>query len=301
MRPLSAFRPRIALRVPGVPDPVIDMAVLDTCIDFCKRSLVVRRTLEPFKTKAGVREYEIDTANHQLLALITRIWRDSVPIDPLDEDGLTSPAAFTAVAGQQHAAPRVYTETEPGVLALYPVPDAVYTMTVRAASRPAQNATMVEDQLVNDWFEAITHGALARLFLMPNDAGEPRNPVAREVPRAELRSRTQSSHAASTQRLHPGARSGHSGANLMNTSDNQWHLDKKVPIALLLTMLLQFGGFMVMLGTIKAQGEDHERRISQLEAQKVSERLASLEAQVSDTKALLVRMEQKIDRIAERR
>jgi hypothetical protein len=79
-----------------------------------------------------------------------------------------------------------------------------------------------------------------------------------------------------------------------------WHLDKKVPIALLVALCLQFGGMAMYVSSLKFATDNNDRRISVLESQKVSERLASLESQVSDTKALLNRMDAKIDRINER-
>lgn len=85
-------------------------------------------------------------------------------------------------------------------------------------------------------------------------------------------------------------------ATHQNREVEQWHLDKKVPIALLTALLIQFGGMMMYVGTLKSQTEDNGRRITQLEGQKVSERLSSLEAQVGDTKALILRIEGKVDR-----
>jgi len=79
-----------------------------------------------------------------------------------------------------------------------------------------------------------------------------------------------------------------------------WHLDKKVPIVLILTLLGQFGYVMTIVGTIKTSGEENTRRIAALEAQRVSERLSSLEAQMLDAKALLVRMDGKMDRLSEK-
>lgn len=86
----------------------------------------------------------------------------------------------------------------------------------------------------------------------------------------------------------------------MNDNDS-WHRDKRVPLALIFTLVLQFAGIIAYVSRIEAQGADNERRISALEAQKISERLAALESRVGDAKALLLRVEAKIDRISERR
>jgi hypothetical protein len=82
--------------------------------------------------------------------------------------------------------------------------------------------------------------------------------------------------------------------------DNNWHLDKKVPIALIFVILAQFGSVLLYVGSIKSKGDDNERRITALEGQKVSERLSSLEAQMSDAKALLIRIDDKVTRAGER-
>lgn len=91
----------------------------------------------------------------------------------------------------------------------------------------------------------------------------------------------------------------------MNTEQKEpyqsWHLDKRVPIALILTLIMQFAGVVLYVSRIEAQGADNERRISALESQKISERLAALESQVGDVKAYLARMESKLDRIVERK
>jgi hypothetical protein len=78
--------------------------------------------------------------------------------------------------------------------------------------------------------------------------------------------------------------------------DNSWHLDKKVPIALLAALVVQFAGMMMFIGDVKATGTENTRRITAIESQKVSERLSSLEAKIDR----LGSIELKIDRLVER-
>lgn len=82
--------------------------------------------------------------------------------------------------------------------------------------------------------------------------------------------------------------------------DNRWHLDKKVPLALIFAMLVQFATAMYFIASVKAQGDENARRIATLEAQKVSERLAGLEAQVASTNSLLLRVDDTMRRLVER-
>ncbi len=82
--------------------------------------------------------------------------------------------------------------------------------------------------------------------------------------------------------------------------DNHWHLDKKVPLAMIFAMVVQFATAMYFIASVKAQGDESVRRISILESQKVSERLAGLEAQVTATNALLLRVDATMQRLIER-
>lgn len=78
--------------------------------------------------------------------------------------------------------------------------------------------------------------------------------------------------------------------------DNRWHLDKRVPIALIVTLLAQALAFGLWLGGIERAQREQERRLSLLEAQRISERLASVEAQLADVKALVLRIDARLER-----
>jgi hypothetical protein len=89
-----------------------------------------------------------------------------------------------------------------------------------------------------------------------------------------------------------------------NLSDN-WHLDKKVPIALILAILLQTAAFVWQIAEMKFRIDDHDRRLLIAEAVDtrrdkelagVGERLARLEEQSRMQVELLRRIEQKMDR-----
>lgn len=164
MTPLSAFRPLVAPRVaPWAADPQIDRAVLDACIEFCERSLVVRKMLDSFQTSVGKFEYDLYGPNQQSVCMVARLWSDSCDLTPLDDD--QAPAPFD----RRQAAPRAFSLPEPDALHLHPTPDGIFTINVRAALRPKRNAKQVEDRLFEDWSDAIMDGALSRLYAMPGE------------------------------------------------------------------------------------------------------------------------------------
>lgn len=164
MKALSVFRTRIAPRVPGASDDLIDQAVLDACIDFSTRSLVVKRMMDPFLTKAGVLEYELDAGVVQ----VVRAWCNGRELQPLHEDEPDATAFRASVTGvvRTFGTPRCFVQTDPGVIGLSPTPDSVYSIDLRVALKPLRAATQVEDQLFEDWCPAIVDGALARLYEM---------------------------------------------------------------------------------------------------------------------------------------
>lgn len=174
MTPLSAFRPRIAPRVLTALDPTIDQAVLDTCIDFCEQTLIVKATLDSFSTVAATREYDLDaTSVMENVCRVMRVWCSETELGATAEDDVNSPFAYVdAITGSTNSRsmPRCYTETSPGVLGLMPTPDAAYQMTIRAAMKPKRSATTVQDILYENWVEAIVDGALFRLYSMPGMA-----------------------------------------------------------------------------------------------------------------------------------
>lgn len=84
------------------------------------------------------------------------------------------------------------------------------------------------------------------------------------------------------------------------SGDKQWHIDRKVPLALVYLLVGQFIGAVMFFGNMMSQVSAQERRITAIESQKVSERLVTLESQMADTKSLLQRMDGNVMRLVER-
>lgn len=192
---LSAFRPRVALRILSCPDPLIDLAVLDSAIEFCERSTVLRRTLDPITTKANTQGYDIDTPDCTKLVLIHLAWCDSRQLGAFAEEDVGLPNVFRKTIPNVPAAPsrpEAFLFIEPGMVGLFPIPDNVYTVTLRASIKPTRDADCVEDELYDDWVEPIVAGALARLYLTPEFA----NPALSQVYQAAFE---RGVHAASIQ------------------------------------------------------------------------------------------------------
>ena len=74
---------------------------------------------------------------------------------------------------------------------------------------------------------------------------------------------------------------------VMSQQDNQWHLDKKVPIALIVTLLLQGSVVMWWIGASSQRLDQNERQVT------------LLAPQVTATAEKIIRVESKLEAIGE--
>lgn len=166
MKPLSAFYPRILPYLPGCSEPLVDQVLVNSAIEFAEASLTLRQNLDPFKTVAGVTQYDLDppTVNHD----INRVRGVTV-----DGKELTA-GLFEAIRNDlptAQAKPRgFYTDRTDNTftLKLSPPPDGKYTVVVAVTLRPARDAVLLDDDLYNIWIDPIVSGAIARAMQIPD-------------------------------------------------------------------------------------------------------------------------------------
>lgn len=75
----------------------------------------------------------------------------------------------------------------------------------------------------------------------------------------------------------------------------RWHLDKRVPIALIMAILIQTAGALTWAGAASERINHLERQV--IDGSDLGERAARLEEQVAHTRASLERIEEKLDRV----
>lgn len=115
---------------------------------------------------------------------------------------------------------------------------------------------------------------------------------------------TQESRRQERQEMQPTNEQIMTEVKRMQEQDKHWSVDRRVPIALIWTLLAQTAAAVWWASGQSELNSAQERRIAALEAQRNSERLSermhSLEAQVSDAKQLLLRIDERTQRLAER-
>jgi hypothetical protein len=143
------------------PTPTLTKAYLDTLRDFCGQSRWLRETIT-VTTAADDPDYDLVSADPDLEVIgIRRIVGATsagkqFKLDPLAKELWP----LNARSGR----PRVHTYTPEASFALFPTPDAVYTMTVTAQMQPKQTATTLPDALESKWGRALVDGALGYLL-----------------------------------------------------------------------------------------------------------------------------------------
>jgi len=133
---------------------ILENAVRDACIEFCKRTrLLVERV--DVTVVAGESVVAL-TPTTDLHWEVLEVRRDNTWLTPLNRHDV-----LIGVYGTQTGAPQYYYLEGDRSLVLAPVPDANETLTSLVSLRPTDTATTVADVLYSDYREPIAAGARA--------------------------------------------------------------------------------------------------------------------------------------------
>lgn len=169
MQALAVFIPYIAPEVPGCPEPLMEDAIRRACIEFCRRSEILREAL-PVDTVAGEDTVTLAPVGGDV-ARVYDVMIDDVPLDRTRRADTPN--------DQDPGEPDYYYVEGVNTLRLYPVPDAIYTLDVNVVVMPTATATEVDDILLSQHRYTIAAGARAALFSMANQPWS--NPAAADT------------------------------------------------------------------------------------------------------------------------
>lgn len=165
---LTAFRSRVLPNVPMCPDIVVDEAVLDACIEFCEKTNIIRETLDPVTTTADQFQIDFDASPSTKIVQLMQVWCGVREIYPTQEDASGAFSYSETITGETATTgmPQAFSELSSGSIVTYPRPDKAYQLTARVSLKPSRNATVVHDDLYENWANVIAAGALYRLYTM---------------------------------------------------------------------------------------------------------------------------------------
>lgn len=140
--------PLILVEAPGCPEPTIDAAINRACWEFCEHSLAWQEDLDAVPVRAGTDVYEFDIPSQSLLVAIVSAKLDGSTID----------------AGRSYSLP-TWLEVR-----LHPTPGGDGSLALRAALKPALNASSLPGILTTRYADAVAEGAKSRIKRMVGKA-----------------------------------------------------------------------------------------------------------------------------------
>ncbi len=172
MQTLSVFYPFIRPKLTGVPDLVLDRAILDTCIQFAEESNIISFTLGPINTSAGVATYVLPLPAQSSIGMVDKAWVGTRQLGLTAPQYIQDPTAIFGTVGTETrpvGIPRSLYIVDDETVGLYPAPDATNAkpLSVTLSVRPLITATQVDDVLFTDWPEYIAAGAIWRIASQP--------------------------------------------------------------------------------------------------------------------------------------
>lgn len=183
----SDFNQYIRPEVQGCPDYMIERAVRDSAIDFCKRTDVYMPEPEFITVIRGVNEYQVSLPTGTELNHIIDIYDDKLNLKAVSYTELLSRLGDETGRGT----PRYYAQRDNTDFYVAPIPNDSKSMRVLYSVKPTASSTSIPDTIGKEHRETIAHGALYRLQMMsgqawtnPSAAGDNKSLFEREVGRS---------------------------------------------------------------------------------------------------------------------
>lgn len=168
----SDFLPSILVDVPGCPDVAVEREVRNSAIEFCRRSLAWRKQLAPISVVALTNTYALAApiAGSRVIKVHDVILTSTngdvsnlVSTTPQILDA--SDPRWRTVSSNINT--NWFTQDEPDSIILAGMPQINGTLTILAAFAPTLVSTGFDGWIGEQYFEAIIHGAKAKLLAVP--------------------------------------------------------------------------------------------------------------------------------------
>lgn len=136
--------------------------IRNAAILLCEKSGVWSRNHDPIYTYKNGIEYELDDTPAS--ARVHRVMRVKMDGKPMAQ-GIVTPDDLFEYAGER-GTPVACAVVRPAVISLAPTPMGRHVLLMRVAYKPEKNSMEMDDDILDEWREAIIHGALYKLKMM---------------------------------------------------------------------------------------------------------------------------------------
>lgn len=182
MRDIADFRPEVRPFVGSCPTVIIDNAIRNAAIEFCDYTYTWREVLDAARVRDGVADYDIDAPANGRLVHVLYVAHSGVRVLPTTEMTLDTMEDGWRSSEAETAAYYYMPDRSTIRLSLTPTTSESRALEITATFKPTVDALVLPNGLYDDHREAISHGALMRLFDM--DGEKWANPAAAEKRRA---------------------------------------------------------------------------------------------------------------------
>lgn len=160
----SDFASFVRPETQGAPDFLIERAIRDSAIEFCRRTGVYIPEPENVTIIIGINEYDVTLPSGTELNYITDVFANQTKLSPVSYNELLERLGDETEKGT----PKYYSQRDNKAFFVAPIPSAADTFRVLYSLKPTSTSKSIPDSVGKEHQEAITQGALYRLQMMPN-------------------------------------------------------------------------------------------------------------------------------------
>lgn len=169
----TAFLDYVLPHVPGCTNEIALLAIRNTCIDFCEKSMILERDHDPVTIVAGIIDYDLGPPTGYRVVQVKKAWYKTTELTTPSPDEVGRPEIYNKLfkgADVSRSDPNRIIQKDETTFTVYPIPleTVPNSLTMRVALKPTRASSNIEDVIFEDYAEIIGYGALARLQLSPN-------------------------------------------------------------------------------------------------------------------------------------
>lgn len=165
----ESLLPEILPMVPGCPDTLIENNIRSAVIELCEKSGIYQAELDPVTTVNGIFEYDLEAPNQTAVHKIMWVVHEGRDLEPISTNLLEQRKPKWRDR-DYFATPEYYIKQSQSIFWLVPVPNETKASStvLRVQLKPTHTSTACEDDVMNDYRDAIVAGALFRLLRLPS-------------------------------------------------------------------------------------------------------------------------------------
>ena len=163
--------PEILPMLDGCPDTLAENAIRSAAIEFCERTGAYQSELDPVTTVANIYEYDLEAPSDTVVHKLMWVSFQGKDLEPISSTLLEQRKPKWRDLSNA-SVPEYYIQQSKTLFWMVPVPNATSAAStiVRAQLKPSYLSSTCDEQIMDEYRDAVINGALFRLLRMPGKA-----------------------------------------------------------------------------------------------------------------------------------